>query len=569
MSRCSSMGSELQFPEVSCLVVQSACASAPQRLSLEETKQEETEAALPMAARGDTSKTGGAAEATQGGEASASSAGNVMSFANTEGEQSAISASEGSSSESTSPSTTNPIRGTGAQRRAVRKLLRALYEKPWGERDMVWNISRRVLCHMGGISAQDKVRTLDGETRERLADSLFSQAYSAVMTVGTFSTKDHVASTVDALIEDPLKASELWKACKIRWHEQLGIGVHTIRALLGKTEQEGPQTAGKGEELPPEVDPRAALLGEAGKAVPSNSPPRGTEAATTRDEPEHIAVKEEVDWDSREDEIVETPPLIEEGEEAEGERAWKDLDDEVGGKIPQTPELLLSADEGGIEEGMHQQWPSQEALATIFRDTTREQLRKEWGMDTPSSEQPETPQREKEEQPTGERSSGTPPLEQDELVQQVMQDLRVHGGYTRQTEAEGGAPPAAAHSAQLAGSQLGARIRQRAEEERKRILQVGGMTVKLHSRRGELARGPLQAKVQRLARTLYASHAGEAPEPRGKGGAESLSGQMTRVAKALDEGGSSEPSHKARREKRRDPFADRPPLRRRRHLNAA
>ena len=232
---------------------------------------------------------------------------------------------------------------------------------------------------------------------------------------------------------------------------------------------------------------------------------------------------------------------------------------------------------------MHQQWPSQDALATIFRDTTREELRREWGMDTPSSEQPETPQKEKEEQLTGERSSVTPPLEQDELVQQVMQDLRAHGGHTRQTdieteeiqveaeqvEVEGGAPPAAAHSAQLAGSQLGARIRQRAEEERKRILQVGGMTVKLPSRRGELARGSLQAKVQRLARTLYASHAGEAPKPRGGGTAESLSGQMTRVAKALDEGGSSEPSHKARREKRRDPFVDRPPLRRRRHLNAA
>ena len=428
-------------------------------------------------------------------------------------------------------------------------------------------------------TSTDKIRMLDAEKRERLADSLFSQAYSTVMAVGTFSTRDHVASTVDTLIGDPLKASELWRACKIRWHEQLGIDVHTIRALLGgKPEEEGPQTAGKGEEPPTEASPRAAPQGEAGRAAPSHSPPRGTEAAAARVEPEHIAVKEEVDWDSREDEIIETPPLIEEGEEAEGERVWKDLDDEVGKKIPQTPELLLSADEGGIEEGMHQQWPSQEALATIFRDTTREELRKEWGMDTPSSEQPETPQGENEEQPTGERSSVTPPLEQDELVQQVMQDLRAHGGHTRQTdiemediqvETEAGATTTAAHSAQLAGSQLGAGIRQRAEKERKRILQVGGMIVKLPSRRGELARGSLQAKVQRLARTLSASQAGEAPMPRGGGAAESLSGQMTRVAKTMDEGGGSEPIRKARREKRREPIVDRPPLRRRRHLNAA
>ena len=460
----------------------------------------------------------------------------------------------------------------------MRKLLRALYEKEWGEREMVWNSTRRVLCHQGDTASTDKVRLLDAEKRERLADSLFSQAYSTVMAVGTFSTRDHVESTVDALIKDPLKASELWRACKIRWHEQLGIDVHTIRALLGgKTEEEGPQTVGKGEEPPTEVSPRDVPQGETGRAVPSQSPPRGTEATVARVEPEPIAVKEEVDWDGREDEIIETPPLIEEGEEAEGERVWKDLDDEVGKNIPQTPELLLSDDERGIEEGMHQQWPSQEALATIFRDTTREELRKEWGMDTPSPEQPETPQGENEE-PTGERSSVTPPLEQDELVQQVMQDLRAHGGHSRQTdiemediqvETEGEVTTTAARSAKMAGSQLGARIRQRAEQERKRTLQVGGMVVKLPSRGGELARGSLQAKVQRLARTVSASQAGEAPKPRGGRTAESLSGQMARVAKTMDEGGGSEPSRKARREKRRGPIVDRPPLRRRRHLNAA
>ena len=461
----------------------------------------------------------------------------------------------------------------------MRKLLRALYEKEWGEREMVWNSTRRVLCHQGDAAPTDQIRLLDAEKRERLADSLFTQAYSTVMAVGTFSSRDHVESTVDALIGDPLKASELWRACKIRWHDRLGIDVHTIRTLLGdKSAEADPHiaaTAAKGER-PVEEQPPAASRGTASVEVPPQNLLRGTAAAADNLAFEPVAVKEEVDWDTREDEIIETPPLIDEGGEAEGEDTWKDLQDEVGRQIPKTPEFLPSDDEGGIEAGMQQRWPSQEALAAIFRDTTREELRKEWGMDTPSSEQPETPQGETEEKQTGERSSVTPPLEQDELVQQVMQDLREHGGNARQAnddtediQIETGqeATISADPSAKAAGSQLGARIRQRAAQERQRTLKVGGMTVKLPTRRGELARGSLQAKVQRLARALSASHAGEASTRGGKA-AELLRGQMTRLARTLDEGEILEASKTSLRAKRRGPATDRPPLRRRRHLNA-
>ncbi|OLP81019.1 hypothetical protein AK812_SmicGene38501 [Symbiodinium microadriaticum] len=248
----------------------------------------------------------------------------------------------------------------------------------------------------GDAAPTDKIKLLDADTRERLADSLFNQAYSTVMSVGTFSPREHVENTLDALIGDPLK--------------------------------------------------------------------------------------EEIDWDSREDENIVTPPLLEEGEEARGDDTWKDLDNEVGKQAPKTPELLLSEDEGGIEADMRQQWPSQEAMATIFRNTTQEELRKEWGLDTPSSDQPGTPQEETNEQQAGERSSTTPPLEQDEIVRQVMQDLREHGGNAHQADTElediqvetAGEAPTTVLSAKVAGVRLGMRLRQRAEEERKRTLQVGG-----------------------------------------------------------------------------------------------
>ena len=177
-----------------------------------------------------------------------------------------------SSSASTSPSPSNPIRGTGAQRRAVRKLLRQLYEKAWGESEMAWNSTRRTLCRPGDAAPTDKIKLLDADTRERLADSLFNQAYSTVMSVGTFSPREHVENTLDALIGDPLKASELWRACKIRWHERLGIDVQSIRALLGET--------------PPREDHRPATRGTASTATPQHSPPGGAGGDTTRPEPD-------------------------------------------------------------------------------------------------------------------------------------------------------------------------------------------------------------------------------------------------------------------------------------------
>ena len=91
---------------------------------------------------------------------------------------------------------------------------------------------------------------------------------------------------MDTLIGDPLKASELWRACKIRWHDRRGIDVHTIRALLGgKPTEDDSHTAAKGEkpteddshtaakgEKPTEEDPHAAVRGTASMAAPPHSP---------------------------------------------------------------------------------------------------------------------------------------------------------------------------------------------------------------------------------------------------------------------------------------------------------
>ena len=223
MSYCCSMGSELQFSEAR-LPFCRQLAHRPRSFSpLMETKKEETEAA-PMAAHGETSKTGGVAEATQGGEPSSSSAGNVMNSANTEGEKGAISASEGEdSSTSSSPPEDNPIRGTSKQRQIVRRMCRELYERPWNADELLWNLSQNRLTSMATARVGDQLRALGEQKREDIADALFNNAYSALMAVGTLSGGTHLQRAHDQLRADPLQAFEMWAACKVRWQDKLGV----------------------------------------------------------------------------------------------------------------------------------------------------------------------------------------------------------------------------------------------------------------------------------------------------------------------------------------------------------
>ncbi|CAE7867735.1 Ido1 [Symbiodinium necroappetens] len=291
------------------------------------------------------------------------------------------------------------------------------------------------------------------------------------MTIGTFSVKEHVQSTLDTLIDDPLKANELW-----------------------------------------------------------NTPPN---------------IKEEVDWDSRDDEVVITPPFL--GDDADSDKPWRDLDNHAGEQAPTIPDLLLDTDVGEVtahevEESMGQ-WPSQAALAAIFRDTTTAELRREWGLEddpTIPRQAPSPPPEERDSQLGDQKGDNTvvPSLDQDELVRQVMSDLKDLGGDPRHKgddleEVEVETRPQASRtglSAQVAGAQLGLKIKRKADEERRRTLKVGDLVVKLPPpREGGTARGSLMAKVQRLSSTMSSSSSGGTP-------AETLRAKLKRMAAVLDEG---------------------------------
>ena len=111
-----------------------------------------------------------------------------------------------------------------------------------------------------------------------------------------------------------------------------------------------------------------------------------------------------------------------------------------------------------------------------------------------------------------------------------------------------------------AGTDYGLKIKKKLEEDRRRTLRVGGLTVKLpYDTTGTSARGTLSAEVRRVSESL----AKREPEP--------LSAKMRRVAAFMDrsEGSKRHMGEKKKRRRTEDlEKLDRPPPRRRRHLSA-
>ncbi|CAE7442725.1 XRN1 [Symbiodinium microadriaticum] len=346
------------------------------------------------------------------------------------------------------------------------------------------------------------------------------------MAVGTLSGGTHLQMALDQLRADPLLAVEMWAACKVRWQDKLGVPAATVAKIMASK-------------------PAISLPGGADR--------HGNNAEEDRWGNAEIAVKEEIDWDARSDEAAVTPPLIDVESQHQGE--WRDIPGPEGMRQPTTPELLVDLDDTSgdqpsadeIVEGIKHTWPSATTFATIFHNMTVSDIRKEWGM------------------------PGEPPLDQDELVQQVMGELKQSGGAPAPTERsqagddlldieiESGATiRPASQQAKTAGEKLGQRLRSQ-QEDRRRTLRVGGLTVKLPpAKTGEAARGTLTAKVKRVSKAL-----GE-EKP-----LESLTTRMKRVAAFMDLGEKFQ--HKVGEGKvrrAREHKKDRPPLRRRRHLSA-
>ena len=137
-----------------------------------------------------------------------------------------------SSPTSSSPSDTNPLRGPSALRKRMRQLVRPLYERRWGNADMVWNSTRSLLCREDAVAEGETYKALSSAKREELADALFNQAYSCLMAMTLWGGEGGVERTHAALRQNPLLANSLWCACRIRWHAQLKVPLAEFRKLM-------------------------------------------------------------------------------------------------------------------------------------------------------------------------------------------------------------------------------------------------------------------------------------------------------------------------------------------------
>ncbi|OLP80993.1 Polyadenylate-binding protein-interacting protein 4 [Symbiodinium microadriaticum] len=166
---------------------------------------------------------------------------------------------------------------------------------------------------------------------------------------------------------------------------------------------------------------------------------------------------------------------------------------------------------------------------------------KEWGMpESPSpSESSIREQGEQGEQKPLASTSGASlgnelSLDQDDLVKQVMDELKQPSGGAQTSQRDdlidieidsGATIRPASVSAQSAGEKLGMKLKQKMEEDHRRTLRAGGLTVKLpQAKVGEPARGTLTAKVKRVSKAMGG------PPP------ETLAAKLKRVAAFLDVG---------------------------------
>ena len=189
----------------------------------------------------------------------------------------------------------------------------------------------------------DKLRALGGQKREDIADALFNNAYSALMTVGTLSGGTHLQMAYDQLRADPLLAFEMWAACKLRWQDKLGIPAATVAKILAsKPAISLPGGTDEGKE-PKTIEEQAKTQDERVKATPPSTAGNNTGRGGTE-----IPVKEEIDWDARDDEEVTTPPFLD--EEAQQPGGWQDIPGPEGTRQPVTPELLVDLDEASGDQ---------------------------------------------------------------------------------------------------------------------------------------------------------------------------------------------------------------------------
>ena len=224
----------------------------------------------------------------------------------------------------------------------------------------------------------------------------------------------------EALQDNPLIAFEVWAACRVRWQEQLKAPTETVLQILDNKPSGSRSAKGIAPPAASRTVPPAALV----EKEPKPTTPQTGDTTTH--------VKEEVDWDAREDQDVVTPPFLDEDDTTD--MPWTDLKGTEGDKQPVTPDLIVEFDDETGKHRVQTKWSQTCAISGHLRlRLPRCFATSQWlncarsgGCLTPPHLHKLRPLM--GGNPAKRRGDKDKTLDQDELVKQVMEELRNQEG---------------------------------------------------------------------------------------------------------------------------------------------
>ena len=209
-------------------------------------------------------------ETTSGGEADAGPTTDVKTKG---GEQqlprrSSSSSEEPESSVSTTSEEDDPLQGEPQKRQLCRRLVRSLYREEWA--NLVFDKRSRRFFVEEEAPAGNFLWLTTVQTK-KVVSQFMECAYYSLMTLRLYGEESRFRALQMCLREQPLQATDVWTACRVRYHGPLGVTKEEIWGLLEERltetatseedhvfehtvdpqEADGPSTTTRGDRKPP------------------------------------------------------------------------------------------------------------------------------------------------------------------------------------------------------------------------------------------------------------------------------------------------------------------------------
>ena len=140
------------------------------------------------------------------------------------------SSEEPESDTSTTSEEDDPLRRNAQKRQFCRRLVRSLYRGDWANL-LFDKRSHRLYVEEEAPVAGECLRLTAAQTR-KMVSQLMECAYYSLMCLHLYGEEARTRTLQQRLRESPLLATDVWTACRVRYHGQLGVTKQEVQALL-------------------------------------------------------------------------------------------------------------------------------------------------------------------------------------------------------------------------------------------------------------------------------------------------------------------------------------------------